>query len=99
VLIPDITHRTDAERLAVRLLTVIAQPHALPDGNQVGLSASIGIALAPEHGRDPEKLLQLADLAMYQAKLAGKNRYAFAAAAPAASATITPIGSRSARAV
>lgn len=42
------------------------------------VSASIGVALAPEQGRDLERLLQLADLAMYDAKLKGKNRFAFA---------------------
>jgi diguanylate cyclase (GGDEF)-like protein len=45
----------------------------------IAVSASVGVAVAPDHGVDLERLLQLADLAMYEAKLRGKNRYAFAA--------------------
>ncbi len=41
---------------------------ALPD-----LGASIGIALAPEHGERPEELLGAADLTLYRAKAAGKG--------------------------
>lgn len=40
----------------------------------IPLSASIGIALYPEEGRDFEKLLRLADQHMYQAKEQGRNR-------------------------
>lgn len=40
------------------------------------VTASIGVALYPEHGREPDELLQKADLAMYKAKEKGKNQYA-----------------------
>jgi len=62
----------------------------------LGLSASIGIALAPEQGRDLERLLQLADLAMYDAKLKGKNRFAFAQGA-GLPANVTPLVPRASR--
>ena len=39
------------------------------------VSLSIGVALAPDHSQDPQKLLKLADQAMYQAKQASKNGY------------------------
>ncbi|MFN3564890.1 MAG: diguanylate cyclase domain-containing protein [Burkholderiaceae bacterium] len=81
MLIPDVGTRTDVERIAVRILQSVAQPVVLADGQPGTVSASLGIALAPEQGRDLERLLQLADLAMYEAKLKGKNRYAFATAA------------------
>jgi len=80
VLVPDAGHHTDTERIAHRLLAAIAQPVEAP-GTTLSISASVGIALAPDHGNDLERLLQLADLAMYEAKLRGKNRYAFAAEA------------------
>jgi len=91
VLAPDVGARLEVEKISLRLLQVISQPVLLPsDGSSDGpdegvstlppltVSASIGVALAPEQGRDLERLLQLADLAMYEAKLKGKNRFAFA---------------------
>jgi diguanylate cyclase (GGDEF)-like protein/PAS domain S-box-containing protein len=81
MLIPDVGTRTDIERIAVRILQAVAQPVLLAGGQPGNVSASLGIALAPEQGRDLERLLQLADLAMYEAKLKGKNRYAFATSA------------------
>lgn len=87
MLIPDVGTRTDVERIAVRILQSVAQPVLLAGGQPGTVSASLGIALAPEQGRDLERLLQLADLAMYEAKLKGKNRYAFATSAQMGVAT------------
>jgi diguanylate cyclase (GGDEF)-like protein/PAS domain S-box-containing protein len=83
VLAPDVGARLEVEKISLRLLQAISQPVVLageaPDSlPALTVSASIGVALAPEQGRDLERLLQLADLAMYDAKLKGKNRFAFA---------------------
>ena len=91
VLAPDVGARLEVEKISLRLLQAISQPVLLPGDTSVDgsdelqsslppltVSASIGVALAPEQGRDLERLLQLADLAMYEAKLKGKNRFAFA---------------------
>ncbi len=40
---------------------------------QLGVEASIGVALYPEHGQDPSRLLQSADIAMYSAKHSGSQ--------------------------
>ena len=78
--------RTDAaaaaETLARRLLTAIQQPYVF-NGQQVHLSASIGIALYPDvrHANDTAAhdthLLRWADHALLQAKAAGGNTLAF----------------------
>jgi diguanylate cyclase (GGDEF)-like protein/PAS domain S-box-containing protein len=94
VLVPDAGHHVDAERIAQRLLAAIVQPIEVAS-IIVSVSASVGIALAPDHGNDLERLLQLADLAMYEAKLRGKNRYAFAAEA---GGLLTPAAPRAAAA-
>ena len=60
--------------LAQRIIGVIMQPFDL-SGHRVNIGASIGIALAPEHGVDPEPLLTAADLALYAAKSNGRNDY------------------------
>ena len=67
---------SDAISVAGRVLTTVAMPMDL--GNAwVELSASIGIALYPNHGEDAQSLLQRADTAMYQAKRSGKNVWRF----------------------
>ncbi len=49
----------------------------LIDGHELATSASIGVALYPDDGRDFETLHQKADTAMYRAKDAGRNHYRF----------------------
>ncbi len=97
VLVPDVGSNIEVERIATRLLAAVEQPMTPePGGPSISVSASIGIALAPEQGRDLERLLQLADLAMYDAKLKGKNRFSFAQGAglPANVATLVPRSAR-----
>jgi diguanylate cyclase (GGDEF)-like protein len=43
------------------------------DGTPIRLSISIGVATFPDHSRDRESLLDLADKAMYRAKSRGRN--------------------------
>ncbi|MCR9092968.1 MAG: EAL domain-containing protein [bacterium] len=50
----------------------VERPYHL-DGNECWISASIGIAIHPQHGEDGESLIQSADAAMYEAKNSGKN--------------------------
>jgi diguanylate cyclase (GGDEF)-like protein len=72
----DDSSRTDAaEMLAGKIIALIAEPFSL-NGMDVGIGASIGIALAPEHGTHADDLLKKADLALYHAKASGRNRYA-----------------------
>ena len=62
------------EDTVTRVLRAIAEPIAL-DGGARRVSASIGVALFPDDGGDPDTLLRHADQAMYRAKRTGKDRY------------------------
>lgn len=92
VLVPQVASLAELEHIAERVLRVLAQPIDLGDERWAQVTASLGLALAPDHGRDCDRLLQLADLAMYQAKLAGKNRWAIAQGQ--AIAKVTPLRPR-----
>ena len=58
--------------LADRIIAALCRPFAL-DGQDVTVGVSIGIALAPEHGDDPDGLLRKADTALYAAKADGRR--------------------------
>ncbi|WP_213772900.1 EAL domain-containing protein [Bradyrhizobium sp. dw_78] len=62
--------------LAARIFAAIRTPYDCL-GHQVTTDASIGIALAPQHGADLHHILKSADLAMYAAKSAGRRTYRF----------------------
>ncbi|MFN7154774.1 MAG: EAL domain-containing protein [Acidovorax sp.] len=66
----------DVDAMARRLLEIVRQPFDLAAGSSVQVSASIGIAFYPNDGPTPDALLRAADIAMYAAKEAGRNRYA-----------------------
>jgi diguanylate cyclase (GGDEF)-like protein/PAS domain S-box-containing protein len=92
VLVPEAGGTVDVERIAERILAAVEQPLTLISGDVTNVSVSIGVAVAPDHGREFERLMQLADLAMYEAKLRGRNRFAFAASASPAQAAATEYG-------
>jgi len=62
--------------LVTRVYEAIRTPYECP-GHQVTSDASIGIALAPQHGVDLDQILKNADLAMYAAKSAGRRTWRF----------------------
>jgi diguanylate cyclase (GGDEF)-like protein len=68
--------RAEAIALAVRIIDIVAQPFDL-DGRKVSVGTSIGIALAPQDGIEPDELLKKADLALYRTKAAGRNGFNF----------------------
>ena len=81
VLLPDIESPTDALAAAEKVRAMIGVPFELAGTGQ-HISASIGIAIFPEHGSDEGSLLRSADAAMYQAKNDGRNRVRLATTPP-----------------
>jgi diguanylate cyclase (GGDEF)-like protein len=64
--------RNEALTFAHRIINCFADPFRI-EGQDLTVSTSVGIALAPDHGFDPDELIKNADLALYQAKAAGRN--------------------------
>lgn len=64
----------EATAFGWRLIEVIGAPYDLGSGVSARVGVSVGIALAPAHGRKAADLLRAADAALYQAKFAGGSR-------------------------
>jgi diguanylate cyclase (GGDEF)-like protein/PAS domain S-box-containing protein len=76
VLQADIAEPTSASVLAARIQRSLAQPYLLK-GNNVQISASIGICPHSPNSSGPDAMLAQADLALYRAKQEGRNQYRF----------------------
>ncbi len=74
LLLGDLGSIAECEQLINRIHNVLIQPHTI-DGHKITISASCGVTLYPNDNADLDTLMRHADQAMYQAKLAGKNRY------------------------
>nr|WP_246527018.1 EAL domain-containing protein [Plastoroseomonas hellenica] len=67
---------SDAGLLAQRLIESLGAPYDI-DGHHIVAGVSVGIALAPHDGLDPDQLLRHADLALYRAKAAGRGCFRY----------------------
>ncbi|MDR6840131.1 diguanylate cyclase (GGDEF)-like protein [Pseudoxanthomonas sacheonensis] len=76
ILIQNGDVRAVATQLAEALVKELGQPLVV-EGRQVFLGTSIGITLFPEDASGATSLMKNGDIAMYQAKVAGKNCYRF----------------------
>ena len=74
--------RDVATHIAEKLITALNQPFEF-NGQQINFSASIGIALYPDHSTDATSLIKTADKAMYTSKKNGGTEYYFATTAAA----------------
>ena len=77
VLLPMSTSRDAVAGVAAKIIDSIGHAFKV-NGGEARLGCSVGIAMFPEHGKQPEELISEADAAMYAAKKAGKNRCQFA---------------------
>jgi diguanylate cyclase (GGDEF)-like protein/PAS domain S-box-containing protein len=76
ILLGGIRERREVEEIVQRILGGTAQPFTW-QGLTLPTSCSIGVAMFPEDGEDFDALLKRADIAMYQAKSAGRNGFHF----------------------
>jgi len=76
VLLTSTTKRDEIEAIARGILTAIEKPLVLAERAWF-MSASIGVAVAPDDARDVEQLVRCADSAMYQVKTEGRNDVRF----------------------
>ena len=72
----EVRDRHEAEAQAAAMLEAIMRPIRLDD-DRLEIGGSIGIALLPEDGPDLDAVMQAADLALYHAKVNGRQQYSF----------------------
>ena len=76
VVVPQVSDQETAERVGKKLVRAVGAPYLLA-GRQSNVTVSIGISMFPQDARDRETLMKCADLALYEAKHAGRDRLCF----------------------
>jgi diguanylate cyclase (GGDEF)-like protein len=76
IILPELAQLNDAALLAQKVCEAIRQPYNL-FGHAIVTDTSIGIAIAPDDGVDPDELLKNADMALYGAKADGRGTFRF----------------------
>lgn len=74
ITIPDIRSADEAVAIGEKIRESLEAPYPFNETITFETSASIGVVLYPDHGRDARNLLLMSDAAMYRAKKAGRNR-------------------------
>ncbi|MEW6695052.1 putative signaling protein [Tepidimonas thermarum] len=77
VLMRHVRAASDAAALARELIETLAGVWTSPSGQELQIGVSVGIALVPHHGTDPQALMGAADAALYRAKALGRGTFAF----------------------
>ena len=69
--------KEDVTAVAKKMIEAVSQPYRI-EGKPVIITTSVGVSIYPEHGREEEQLMKMADRALYAAKRSGKNAYRIA---------------------
>ena len=77
VVLEDLRTTKDAETIALKVISTLTVPFQLYGNVSVQIGASIGISIYPQHGNTPEILIDHTDIALYQAKYAGRGCFAY----------------------
>jgi diguanylate cyclase (GGDEF)-like protein len=77
LLIDEIAESAEAGVIAKKIIHAVSLPVVFENGDEGRVSASVGISLFPEDDTRPERLIQMADEAMYRAKQAGKAKFRY----------------------
>ena len=76
IILPDVDDRGRLGEIAKKIIDMISQPYSI-DSSRCVIGASVGIAIAPYDGIDPEEIVRSADLALYAAKGGGRGQFRF----------------------
>jgi len=76
IIVEGVDEPEDLAEVARKIIATMGEPFAAAQA-EIFLGVSIGIAVYPQDGRTPERLMQCADMAMYRSKTLGKNTFSF----------------------
>ncbi|MCX7067755.1 MAG: EAL domain-containing protein [Methylococcales bacterium] len=77
ILLDEISLHANVERVAKDIIETLAHPFIVTKNDTVQIGVSIGISLYPQHGDNPETLIDNADAALYLAKKQGRGCFAY----------------------
>jgi diguanylate cyclase (GGDEF)-like protein len=93
VLLPGI-EAAGARRIAEGIRSAVEETTVSTDGRMLRVTMSIGLGTYPTHADSPESLILQADMALYEAKMTGRNRVCAAGTTPLAERTVNAMSSR-----
>ncbi len=76
ILLSEVTHAADAAIIAAKIIAELKKGHRIGK-HRLRISASVGLSTYPNDGEDAETLIKNADMAMYDAKQSGRDKYRF----------------------